>query len=118
MMVGGGGESKKTTTSLKPIAGVQCHDDVHIIEVPPSIAKHMQTIQAFIEDDSFDASSTVIPLPNLTVYQLDKIFEYLNFYETPRKASKVEPHPVAEVTAAIDDISVDGAEVTEVTTAL
>ncbi|KAK7255831.1 hypothetical protein RIF29_29254 [Crotalaria pallida] len=112
MMVGGGGESKKTTISLKPIAGVQCHDDVRIIEVPPSIAKHMQTIQAFIEDDSFDASSTVIPLPNLTVYHLDKIFEYLNFYETPHKASKAEPHPVAEVAAAINDISVDDAEVT------
>ncbi|OIV89499.1 hypothetical protein TanjilG_20433 [Lupinus angustifolius] len=63
----------KITISLKP-----CDSDV--VEVSPAIAKQMQTIQSFIEDDSFFATTTVIPLPNVTAFQLTKIIDYLNYH--------------------------------------
>ncbi|KAE9599870.1 hypothetical protein Lal_00045478 [Lupinus albus] len=63
----------KITISLKPFDG-------DVVEVSPAIAKQMQTIQSFIEEDSFDASTTVIPLPNISAFQLNKIIDYLNYH--------------------------------------
>ncbi|OIW01586.1 hypothetical protein TanjilG_23897 [Lupinus angustifolius] len=64
---------RKITISLKT-----CDGDV--FEVSPAIAKQMQTIQSFVEDDSFVATTTVIPLPNVTSFQLTKIIDYLNYH--------------------------------------
>ncbi|OIV89500.1 hypothetical protein TanjilG_20434 [Lupinus angustifolius] len=63
----------KITISLKP-----CDGDV--FEVSWAIRKQMQTIQSFVEDDSFVATTTVIPLPNVISFQLTKIIDYLNYH--------------------------------------
>ncbi|CAL0311772.1 unnamed protein product [Lupinus luteus] len=61
----------KNTISLKTADG-----DIH--EVSPVIAKQMQTVQQFIEEESFE-TSTVIPLLNVKSVELSKIVEYLNY---------------------------------------
>ncbi|CAL0322620.1 unnamed protein product [Lupinus luteus] len=82
----------KRTISLKP-----CDGDV--IEVSPMIAKQMQTIQSFIEDDSFIATTTIIPLPNVTAFQLSKIIDYLNYHSN----SKAVADNVKESTKKFDE---------------
>ncbi|OIW10706.1 hypothetical protein TanjilG_16078 [Lupinus angustifolius] len=63
----------KNTISLKTADG-----DIH--EVSPMIAKQMQIVQSFIEEESFE-TSTVIPLPNVKSVELSKIIEYLNYHQ-------------------------------------
>ncbi|CAL0311773.1 unnamed protein product [Lupinus luteus] len=69
----------KNTISLKTADG-----DIH--EVSPMIAKQMQTVQQFIEEESFE-NSTVIPLPNVKSVELSKIIEYLNYHHLIGEAS-------------------------------
>ncbi|CAL0322613.1 unnamed protein product [Lupinus luteus] len=70
----------KRTISLKP-----CDGDV--VEVSSTIAKQMQTIQSFVEDDSFISTTTIIPLPNVTAFQLSKIIDYLNYHNNDKAAT-------------------------------
>ncbi|CAL0322629.1 unnamed protein product [Lupinus luteus] len=67
----------KITICLKP-----CDSD--LVKVSLAIVKQMQTIQSFIEDDSFVATTTVIPLPNVTTFQLSKIIDYLNYHRNDK----------------------------------
>ncbi|CAL0322618.1 unnamed protein product [Lupinus luteus] len=82
----------KRTISLKPCDG-------NVVEVSSMIVKQMQTIQSFIEDDSFIATTTIIPLPNVTAFQLSKIIDYLNYHSN----GKVVTNDVKESTKKFDE---------------
>ncbi|CAL0310262.1 unnamed protein product [Lupinus luteus] len=63
--------------------------DGETFNVSPIIAKQMETVQSFIEDESSSSlTSSAIPLPNVNASELSKIIDYLDYHHNFREGKK------------------------------